>query len=292
MSKKLFVVVIAIVLVAAITGTCFALYSVDATSKSVDISAGYQVVNMQFKNDDNSAVLANVNLADKFSPTLTSQTIDVVLAITNGSLADGVHGNFTAALTGTLAEQVDVTVNLLTAVGGSLSTDITAAATGSGYDVALSATPIAIRITIALKAAAIADFSLAAEKTATLTLNWLKVAATVWTLSEDDYYLAGSFSGVDKWVVSEENQNVKLTTAGVEGENVAQILGIHLDVNDEYKVVKGANTIWYSSWESATANFTNTAGQMKILTAGTYNIYLAYNESDGYRTYIDLVSAD
>jgi len=292
MSKKLLVSVIAIILVAAITGTCFALYSVDASNKVVSISAGYQVVNMQIKNGTNSAVLSDVDFDDAFDPTTNSQYVDVVLAITNASLADGVHGLFTAAVSGDLAAQVDVTVNLLTAVGGSVSTDITAAATGSGYDIALSATPVAVRITIALKAAAIADFSLAAEKTGTLTLGWTKVASSVWTLSEDDYYLAGSFSGVDKWMVSEANQNVKLTTAGVEGENVAQILGIHLNVNDEYKVVKGANTVWYSSWQGATANFTNTDGQMKILTAGTYNIYLAYNESDGYRTYIDLVAAD
>lgn len=278
MSKKLLVSVIAIILVAAITGTCFALYSVDASNKVVSISAGYQVVNMQIKNGTNSAVLSDVDFDDAFDPTTNSQYVDVVLAITNASLADGVHGLFTAAVSGDLAAQVDVTVNLLTAVGGSVSTDITAAATGSGYDIALSATPVAVRITIALKAAAIADFSLAAEKTGTLTLGWAKVAGSVFTYDADAYYLVGTVNGVTAWYPC-------ATSVLLDGEltdsNHAQKLSVALSAGDEFKVVKNyeaGDGFW--TWCGAgdnfdTANYEASAGgNISIKANGNYNIYV------------------
>ncbi|MBQ4443913.1 MAG: hypothetical protein II896_04540 [Clostridia bacterium] len=277
MKKKLLVSLIAIVLVAAVAGSCFALYSVNATNKVVSISAGYQVVNMQFKNADNSAVLADVDFDDAFSPDLTTQTVDVVLAITNGALADGVHGLFTAALTGTLASHVDVTVNLLTAVGGSLSTDITASATGAGYDIALSATPVAVRITVALKAADIADFASAAETTGTLTLTWAKVAGSVFTYDDNAYYVVGTVNGVTAWYPCATS--VLMNDTPGEG-NQAKKASVTLQAGDSIKVVKGYETsaTWYSGQES---NNTVTGvsgidgdGNVQIDANGTYDIYV------------------
>ena len=269
MKKKLLVSLIAIVLVAAVAGSCFALYSVNATNKVVSISAGYQVVNMQFKNADNSAVLADVDFDDAFSPELTTQTVDVVLAITNGALADGVHGLFTAALTGTMASHVDVTVNLLTAVGGSLSTDITASATGAGYDVALSATPVAVRITVTLKAADIADFASAAETTGTLTLTWAKVAGSVFTYDSSAYYMIGTINGVTAWYPCATS--IVVDDPVGESGNKAQELGVTLKAGDEFKIVKNYEA-GDPSWEWYGAPGSGANGT--IVADGTYNIYL------------------
>lgn len=270
MKKKLLVSVIAIVLVAAIVGSCFALYSVNATSKNIDITAGYQVVNLEIRNGANSAAQETITLSG-FSPedaSTRTKTVDLTLRITNAGLADGVHGVFAASLTGELASYITTTVNTLSTAEGSVSGDITSAATGAGYDVALSSTPVYVRLTFTLTDAAIADFSLAANKSASLTLSWTVASGSVFTYDANAYYLVGTVNGVTAWYPCATS--IVLDDTPSSG-NQAMKEGITLSEGDEFKIVKNyeaGDGSW--QWFGAPGSGAN----LTIAADGTYNVYV------------------
>ena len=151
---------------------------------------------------------------------------------------------------------------------------------------------MAVRITIALKAAAIADFTLAAEKTGTLTLNWTKVAASVWTYDADAYYIVGVLGGEDKWSVSTDNQNISLDDEAT-GANIAQKAGVHFAAGDVIKVVKNYEVsdsrVWYGgktdNTEGGKVSVSEDNGNITINTAGTYNVFV----NDGNRVWLTYV---
>ena len=99
-----------------------------------------------------------------------------------------------------------------------------------------------------------------------------------WTLDESAYYVVGTFNGgtTDNWSIT--SANVKLDGTPTDG-NTAQREDIQLTAGDELKVMKG-NGDWLGSWSSATAQFTNTDGQIHINTTGTYGIYVKYEDSN------------
>ena len=278
MKKTLLVTVIAIVLVLSIAGTCFALYKTTPANKTVNISAtAGEDCNLTIGTSA-SLDFSGISPAEGHS----SKTVDVTLSTSNGALADGVHGIFKVAKSGDLAAYIDVTVNEIPSVGGTLGSAANDATTAQGLDIALSATPVYYRITMALSAAAIADFSLAAEKTGTVTVSWEVNNSSVFTFDANAYYVVGTINGVTSWTPNESS--VKMTSPGA--NNDLATVTHTFSAGDTFKVVNGEPLQWHDFWSGATENFSNSSGQITINTAGTYKIDLN-NEGHGYITFIE-----
>ena len=268
--KKLLVSLISVILIAGVVGTCFALYTTNATQKSFTINAGYEVVNLTINNGANTGAQGNINLSG-FKPDATTQYVDVTLVASDGEY-DSVHGNFSATLTGELSNYIDTTVRLLDAAEGDPTGDaITAAAMGEGYDVALSSTPVYVRLTFTLNAAACADFSLAANTSAALTLNWEIAEGSVFTYDADAYYLVGKIDGEEYWYAC--SSSVKLTDAP-ENSDLAKMSNVHLTAGDKVKVLKGET--WYGGKTDNTGHVSvgMDNGDITVNTTGYYDIYV------------------
>ncbi|MCR4725876.1 MAG: hypothetical protein K5753_01490 [Clostridia bacterium] len=279
MKKTLLVTVIAIVLVLSIAGTCFALYKTTPSNKTVNISATEgEACNLAIGTSA-SLDFSGISPAEGH----TSKTVDVTLSISNAALADGVHGIFKVAKAGDLAAYIDVTVNEIPSVGGTLGSAANDATTAQGLDIALSATPKYYRITMALSAAAIADFSLAAEKTGTLTVTWAVNNESVFTFDPTAYYVVGTINGVTSWTPNESS--VKMSSTGVQNGDLATVTHTFA-VGDTFKVVSGEPLVWHDFWSGATENFSNSGGQITINTAGTYKIDVNH-EGHPYISYIE-----
>ena len=277
MKKTLLVTVIAIVLVLSIAGTCFALYKTTPNNKTVNISAtAGDTCNLTI-GTSTSLDFSGISPAEGH----TSKTVDVTLSTSNGALADGVHGIFKVAKTGDLAAYIDVTVNEIPSVGGTLGSAVADATTAQGLDIALSATPKYYRITMALSAAAIADFSLAAEKTGSITVTWAVNDASVFSYDANAYYVVGTLNGVTAWYPTSNSIVLNDTPTG---SNIAQKNAITLHAGDSFRVVKNYKdgAIWYGGKAD---NANNPAGvavsspdgngyNIDITTDGTYYIFL------------------
>lgn len=286
MKKKLIVIVIAVVLVASIVGTCFALYTKNATQKSFSISAGNQVVTLTINNGDNTGAQASFNF-DALSPDNLSESQDIALHCTNTAYVDGVHGKLTIAQSGDLADSVDVTVQLLTAADGTVDSDISTAALGSGQDFALSALPKFVRITVTLKAAAASNFAAIAEDSLTLTINWEIVSGSVFSYDNNAHYVVGRINGVEAWYPCSSSI---LMQAPQSGTDIKVATGVTLKAGDEFKVVwnydgsyNSEEAQWYGGDGQNTDDIFSTEGSnVQIKTDGTYTIYLNSN----YRVYL------
>ena len=214
MTRKLIVTIIAIVLVIGVIGGCLALYWNSPEDVTVNINAGYQSYTLLIKNGDASGAL-DVDL-DPFSPTagFTTQTVDLTLDVDSTAYVDGNEGKFTVAVTGALANYITTTVTLLDDAEGdpiANGANITAAATGAGYNSALTDqyVPIYVRLTFTL--GNYDNFSDIAELTATVTINWVVDEATTWTYDPDAYYIVGKIGGnEDFWQVNETNKNIAI----------------------------------------------------------------------------------
>ena len=240
MSRKIIISVIAIVLVLGVVGGCYALYSKNADDVEVNINAGYESVTLQLNNGADTGAQSAISL-ENFSPSARTQTVDVTLKVNNASLVDGVHGLFTVEVSdtaNTLGAYLTTTVSLLDAAEGNIASDITTAATGTGYDVALSSTPKYVRISFYLNDDGVTNFATIADTSASLTLTWAHVAASVWTIDTDAYYIVGSIGGALLWDVTENNVELNDTPDG----NVAQKNSVALTAGDKIKVRKGDGT--------------------------------------------------
>lgn len=285
MTKKLFVVIIAIVLVAAIAGSCFALYYTKQADKQVTISTAFDELNLQIKNAGNTAAQGTI-LLDEISPDNRTKTIDVTLTVDQPSLVDGIHGLFTVGVSNTantIGAYITTTVKLLnvTKDGEGVETSrtegstITTDALGDGYDVALSSVPVYVRLSFYLNDDGVTNFATIAETTASITLDWQKVVASVWTLDSSAYYVVGTLSGANKWDINATNANTKLV-AGTDPVIATTI--VTLAAEDQLKVRKGDGT-WVGSYSSATEDFTNSDMQIYITNAGSYRINVKHDAS-------------
>ena len=173
--KKLIVVLIVIVLLAGIVGTCVALYKMNG-SRNVQVTVEDPVVTLSINNASNTAAQTNFTL-EGFSPSARQKTKDITLDCTNPSAAGDVQGLFTVAKSGALAPYIDITVNLLNSAGGSLGENITQASMGDGKTFALSGSPRYVRITAYLNNDGVNSFEQASEQQATISLGWT-IAAT------------------------------------------------------------------------------------------------------------------
>ena len=277
--KKILVSIIAIVLVAAVIGTCFALYTHNADPINVNIGASTTTVNLQIFDGTNTAAQETITL-NGFSPenaASITKTVDVVLKISRPDLADGGHGLFGATLTGDLAPYLTMTVNKLSAVGGSLDEDITASV-GSGYDIAYTATPVAVRLTFVLTATSndpesASYFGLAAEKTASLTLSWTNVD---FVYNASTYYVVGTINGVTSWTPSASS----IAMGAGNDANYAIATNVALKNGDSIKVVQ--NYFSTPNWPTTQEGNKSVTGvsiaydndNIAIVADGNYDIYV------------------
>jgi Na+-transporting NADH:ubiquinone oxidoreductase subunit NqrD len=285
MNKKLLVTLVAAILAIAVIGSCYATYIVTAEDVTVNISAGYQSVTLVINNDDNSAAQTDFALSG-FAPDATTQVLDVALTVDHYDLVDGVHGVFAISVSNTadtLGAYLTTTVQVLDDADGNVTDNITTDATGEGYDVALSATPVYVRITFTLNSDGIANFATIAETSASVALTWEIEEGSLFVLDPNAYYLVGNFSN---WEI---NVNaIKMSTPS-EGTDLAVIESVALTggvvpAGDEFKIKKGDT--WYGSYSPSTDQFTNNAEQIHINVSGHYRIRL---DEDGhsYITYLD-----
>lgn len=268
MSRKIIVTIIAIVLVVGVVGGCYALYHKNATPVSVNIGAGFESVTLQINNSTNTAAQGAINLSG-FSPDNRTQFVDVTLTVDHPLLVDGVHGLFTVDVTdtaNTLGAYLTTTVSTLS--NSVVVDDITTDALGSGYDVALSATPVYVRVSFYLNNDGVTNFATIADTTATVTLSWEHVSGSIWAVDTDAYYLVGSIGGVNMWDITEAN--IKLTDDNSNGD-LATKENVTLAAGDEIKIRKGDGT-WIGFWTAGTSDFSNNAEQIHINTAGTYRL--------------------
>lgn len=272
--KKVFVTVIAIALVAAVIGSCFALYEQSGTtSKSVALTATAEVCQLTI---DTSTSLAFAGI----SPTNSTHSVDVTLDTSDSTLVDGVHGIFKVAVSGDIASYVDVAVNSIASVGavelGAANAD---ALTVGGADITLSAVPQYYRVTVSLKAAySGTEFEAVAELTGTITVSFVVDESTVFAYDAEAFYVVGKINGgTTKWYPT---ANSVVLSDPVGSGNLAQKASVTLKAGDKIKVVKNykAGAVWYSG-QAINSSVTGVSGidedgNVLIDADGTYDIYV------------------
>ena len=238
MKKKLIVIVIAVVLVAAVVGTCFALYKIPAQQKVININASADVCNLTL-NSSASLDFANI------SPNNRTKTADVTLDVDDSDLVDGVHGTFKVAVSGNLANYITVTVNSIASIGAATPGAVNAdAITNAGADIALSDVPQYFRITLYLNDSGVTNFATIAEKTGTVTVSWTVDESSVFSYDATAYYIVGTINGSTHWQPSSESI---VAGTGNEG-NYAIATNVSLKSGDSIKAVlayRSDNPTWY-----------------------------------------------
>lgn len=272
MKRKLLVTIIAIVLVIAVTSTCFALYEKTATEKVINLSATAEVCTLTV-GTSTSLDFAGI------SPSNRTKTVDVTLSTSDNTLVDGVHGIFKVALSGDLASSMDVAVNAIASVGAeSLGAANADALTESGANIALSAVPQYFRVTISLKEAITGDnFGTIAEQTGAITISWTVDTTTVFAYNAEAYYVVGTLNGVTAWYPTANS--IVLNDVPSSG-NQAMKLNVTLHNGDSFKVVKNhrVSATWYSGQadNSSVAGVSGIDGDgnVQIDADGSYDIYV------------------
>ncbi len=260
MKKKLIVIVIAVVLVAAMVGTCFALYTRNADTRRVTLSTG------DFVSLSIGGAAANFSLTG-LSPD-HDVTLGVTLNATNTNLAeDGVCGKFTVAISGTGAANVSVS-----AAGTDKNSTAVAynnAALTAGQQIDLDDIPTNLTLTFKMSEISLAT----AEQELTITLSWIIDESTQWSVNADAYYVNGTYNGKTNW--SPVNGSWILSETPNDGDCAKGTFTFA--VGDTIKCVKGDNDHWFDWQDEATSDFEYNNGNLVIKTAGSYTIFLKYD---------------
>lgn len=265
MKKKVLVILTALVLVVGMVGSCFALYSKDATQKTITLTTGDSVT-LTMTGD--SLALENLNPD-------TNKTYAVTLSASNTALLGEGAGEFKVTIAASSADDADLA--LAANIGLSASDGAAFSATKSelaaGVEIDFDDLPEAITLTFYIGEEAF--LTGAAEGSVDVTLSW-KVVEEEWTIDTEAYYIVGSMNG---WSIT--STTTKLSTAAAdigESGNHAVLRNVAFTAGDEFKIRKGDGT-WYSLLGGAAVGngvsigTGESNGNCVVGTTGTYCIY-------------------
>lgn len=259
MKRKIIIVVVAIALVAAITGTCFAMYQQNAGTRRISLSIG------------DSISLSFDEVSDNFSLTQLRPghdvTLDVTLDATHTDLAtEGMSGKFTVSISGSCASLV--TVSATGTDKNSHAVNYNHAALTAGQTIDLDDIPTDLVLTFSMESMT----SASAEQTLTVTLSWIIDTTTVWPVDGDAHYVLGTYNGSTKWDVNSDCW--VLTETPNEGDCAKGTFTFA--VGDKIKCVKGDIAYWYA-WQDDPADkpfHYDDDNNLVIDVAGSYTIFL------------------
>ena len=272
MKKKLFVILTALVLVAGLVGSCFAMYSKDADTISITLSTGDSVT-LSMTGGAMALTDLNPNTAKTYSVTLTASSLELI--------GEGT-GIFTVAIAAHSAATADVALAAAIDVdaddGAAFSAD--KAELTAGVEIDFDDLPDNITLTFSIGEEAF--LAGAAEGVVDVTLSW-EVKTEAWAIDPGAYYIVGSMNG---WTIT--STTTKLSTAAAdigESGNNAVLRNVHFNAGDEFKIRKGDGT-WYSLIGGASV----TAGTVSIGTGesqgncvvGTSGDYCIYQNGSGF----------
>ena len=263
MKKKLFVIVIALVLATSIVGASYALY-VKTASKDVTIGSDPDAVQLSF----GATALGSVVV----TPSAATHTYDVTLTKSGaGTPAEGMQGFFKASLTdvstGDLSEVLSLSavVTHKDTTTENLDNDTLV---GTGYSCALSDLPESVALTVTLTTSAPGfDYANYAEESVTIKLYWIPFDNTAYYLrSADTDWLP------DPYMILIDNPDN-------DGDEI-MIKGVTLTAGQQFKITR--NGYWYNNvkeGEGNLAKYDSTSTNMYVDDAGTYDFY--YSPSAG-----------
>ncbi len=273
MTKKIIVLVIAIVLCLSVVGGCFALYYKDATNLVINFGSE-DAVTLTLAADGGAINFGNVVL----NPTSNSATQKVTLDVSGAKeQMAGLNGELKISLGGTLDSSYYVLSGVAKGAGDSAEdVNYEQAQLTSGVTLPLDDLPQYLTLTIALTDAGKTNegFKAASNKNITVSVSWKVVD---WAPVDGGYYIIGTKSG---WGV---NKNAILLDGDLTGQtDKARKLNVTLEAGEEYKVVRyttAGGIEWLAAGDSMGAGVNGTYTQnITVDTTGTY--FVCYNQYD------------
>lgn len=279
MTKKIIVLIIAIVLCLSVVGGCFALYAKDASNLVIGFGSEDAVRLTLATQNATTFNFGGVAL----NPTNDSASQAIVLDV-NGQASDmaGLYGELKVTLDTTISEDYYTLSAVAKGAGDDASsTSYTQAQLTSGVTLPLDDLPQYVTLTIALTEAGKNDTAFASSvsnKTISVSVSWKVVE---WTAVDGGYYIVGTESG---WAV---NKNAVLLSDSVSGTtDLAKINSVTLTAGQSYKVVQyhaGAELTWFDvEWQNGSAVVssqypvvvidTEHGNNITVTTTGTYMV--------------------
>lgn len=247
MNKKIFVIILSVVLCLSVVGGCFALYT---QNDSLDITFGSGeavTLTLQSVNESGTSVAFDFG-GVALNPTThsASQRIKLNVDTTNTASLAGLNGKLTVSVDGsTLDSQYYTLSGVAVDKNGENSTDHTSNLL-SGVTLPLDDLPQYLTLTVALKSGITnSEFKDASNKRVKISVSWELVD---WAVEENAYYIVGDFSN---WSVNE--QAIKLG-AGT-GDNKAELANYQLTTSmgafkivQYTQIVENEKTVWGMEW--------------------------------------------
>lgn len=276
MTKKILVLVIAIVLCLSVVGGCFALYHKDATDITINFGSEQAVsLTLNSVNSEGSAATFNFGGA-VINPTTASATQYLKLNVNgNPSEMAGMYGQFKVELTGWDATNLVLTGTSISSASGATTQNYDYDDLTGGITLPLNELPDTVTLTIALAEDAKSDagFKSISNKTISVKASWTVVD---WAPIDGAYYIIGSESG---WIVNKNAIHLSDSVSGT--TDLAKINSVALKAGEEYKVVQyhaSDDLTWFDvEWENGTAKVSTNSDKIVILTDKGNNITVTEN---------------
>lgn len=248
MNKKIFVIILSVVLCLSVVGGCFALYT---QNDSLDITFGSGeavTLTLQSVSESGTSVAFDFD-GVALNPTApsASQRIKLNVDTTNTASLAGLNGKLTVSVDGsTLDSQYYTLSGVAVDKNGENSTNHTSNLL-SGVTLPLNDLPQYLTLTVALKEGITnSEFKDASNKKVKISVSWELVD---WAPVENAYYIVGDFSG---WDVTEQ---AIMLGAGT-GENKAELANYQLTTSmGAFKIVQytqvqndEGETVWGKRW--------------------------------------------
>lgn len=272
MTKKIIVLVIAIVLCLSVVGGCFALYQKDASDITINFGSEKAAsLTLNSVNDEGADATFNFG-GTVINPTTDSATQYLKLNVNgNPSEMAGMYGKFKVELTGWDATNLVLTGTSISSASGATTQNYDYDALIAGITLPLNELPDTVTLTIALAEGAKSDagFKAVSNKVISVKASWTVVE---WAPIDGAYYIIGSQSG---WQV---NKNAIHLSDDVSGTtDLAKINNVALKAGEAYKVVKyngeGAEYTWYDvEWNDKIAKVSANSDKIVIDTKHGNNI--------------------
>ena len=307
MTKKLFISIIAIVVIAAVVGTCFAVYSVTDT-RSATITVGNDAVDLSIGTVADNFVLSGLQpthtyYEDNILKTYSGINQVVTLSASAGSLAlieNSAEGEFSVtveALTNAEADEALAAAVIVSATDYN-NVDYNATQLANGVVINLKTIPQNFTINFCLPEEGDDylntpeddtddfDFMAVAEGSLRITFSW---EAIPFSVSDSAYYVIGTVTGVTEW--NQVTANAYKLGPGVTNGDHAQATGLLFFAGDTVKVHKNNDTgnfnaaaNWFGGQDGNT-EYNEEAQSDRITTSAGNNIVI--NESGYYNVFVN-----
>lgn len=276
MTKKILVLVIAIVLCLSVVGGCFALYHKDATDITINFGSE-QAVSLTLNPVSSTGSEATFNFGGAvINPTTDSATQYLKLDV-NGTPSEmaGMYGEFKVELTSWDSTNLVLTGTSISSASGATTKNYTYEQLTGGIKLPLNELPDTVTLTIALAEDAKSDagFKSVSNKTISVKASWKVVD---WDPIDGAYYIIGSESG---WEVNKTAIHLSDSVSG--STDKAKINSVALKAGESYKVVQyheNDDLDWFDvEWEGGSAKVSANSDKIVIDTANGNNITVTEN---------------